>query len=261
MPVGSATSAPLTAAPTGSLARARWDPHYLRTALAISATAYLGFWFTYFEPGLRGTYPAVAPAVHVHGWTFFAWYLLFPLQAALIRARRTPWHRTLGRLSVVLAALMTLTGLVVGARMDDAVTTSQDAFWSASGLMIFVTLALFAGFYVAALLRRQQAAVHKRWLIVASAAGLGAATFRLIFVAVGPVTWAVPGGVLVTNLFIVWGMVHDRLREGRVHPAYRTGLVVCVGVELAAWVVTPTPVGVALARGLAFMGRTLALLY
>ena len=44
----------------------------------VRAGVYLGFSFTYFGPRLRGTYPPTPAAVHVHGWSFFAWYLLLP---------------------------------------------------------------------------------------------------------------------------------------------------------------------------------------
>lgn len=237
------------------------DPFYLQAALAIGATAYLGFWFTYFGPQVRGTYPHAAPAVHVHGWSFFAWYLLFPLQAGLIRSRRIGLHRALGWASLALAALMTATGLLVlGVRMA-AATDSPGSFWSVFGPMVGSTLVLFAGFYAAALVFRRRGAHHKRLLIVAGAAGLGAAGFRIVGAAFGEVAWAVPAGILATNLFILAGMVHDQRRDARIHLAYLTGLPMCLGVELAAWLVVPTAPGQAMAHGLAWVGRTLAFLY
>lgn len=237
------------------------DPFYLQAALAIGATAFLGFWFTYFGPQVRGTYPDAAPAVHVHGWSFFAWYVLFPVQAGLIRSRRVPLHRALGWASLGLAAVMAATGvLVLGVRMADAVGAPR-SFWSAFGPMVGSTLLLFIGFYAAAVVSRRRGAHHKRWLLVASAAGLGAASFRIVSTAFAGVSWDVPAGILATNLFIVAGMVHDQRRDGRIHPAYRLGLPLCMGVELAAWLLTPAAPGQALAHGLAWVGRTLAFLY
>ena len=150
--------------------RAR-EPHYLRTAVALSATAYLGFWFTYFGPNLRGTYPTAAPAVHLHGWSFFAFYLLLPLQAGLIHARRVRLHRTLGWSSLALAAVMTATGtLVLGVQMATALASPEPGFWSAWGLMIFATLVLFIGFYIAAIVLHRDRASHKRLMLVAGLA-------------------------------------------------------------------------------------------
>ena len=54
---------------------------------------------------------------------------------------------------------------------------------------------------------------------------------------------------------------HDFRREQRVHPAYQIGIAVCVALEVGAWLLTPTPVGAALARALAWVGRTGAGLY
>lgn len=244
--------------PARSTAPARVrDKRHLGAALAISAAVYLGFWFTYFGPRLRGTYPATPIAVHVHGWSFFAWYLLLPLQASLIHARRVRLHRSLGWLSIALASLMVASGLlVIGVRMAEASASADPSFWAMFGPMIFTTLALFAGFYAAALIRRRVGASHKRLVIVASAAGMGAAAFRIIAALWGQVMWAVPAGILASNLFIVAGMAHDYIREKRVHPAYQMGLLVCVGVEVGVWMLTPTSAGRALAQGLAWVGRT-----
>lgn len=240
----------------------RRDAQYLWMALAISFTTFAGFWFTYFGPHLRGTYERAAVAVHVHGWSFFGWYLLLPLQAGLIHARRVRLHRTLGWASLALATLMVATGLLVlGVQMQAALASPQPTFFALFGPMIFATLVLFAGFYTAALRLRRNGAYHKRLVLVAGAAGMGAAMFRLLGALFGPISWDATGGMLATNLFIVWGMVHDLRRDRRVHPAYQIGLAVCLAVELGAWVLTPTPVGQALARGLAWIGRTGAFLY
>jgi hypothetical protein len=238
------------------------ETHYLRTALALSATAYLGFWFTYFGPNLRGSYPAAAPAVHLHGWSFFLWYLLLPLQAGLIQARRVRVHRTLGWSSLGLAAIMTATGtLVLGVQMAAAASSSEPSFWSAFGLMVFATLVLFVGFYTAAIVLRRDRASHKRLMLVAGAAGLGAAGFRIVMTIFGPVEWAAPVGILATNVFILGGLAYDAYRERRVHPVNGWALAICVVVEVSAWLGVSTGVGRALAGALAWVGRTFAGLY
>ncbi len=238
------------------------EAHYLLTALALSATAYLGFWFTYFGPNIRGTYPAAAPAVHLHGWSFFAWYLLLPLQAGLIHARRVRTHRTLGWSSIGLAAVMTATGtLVLGVQMAAAVASPEPSFWSSFGLMIFATLVLFIGFYTVAIVLRRNRAIHKRLMLVAGAAGLGAAGFRIVMTMFGPVDWATPAGILATNMFILGGIGYDAFRERRVHRAYWLALAICLVVEVSAWLGASSGVGQSLARGLAWVGHTFAGLY
>ena len=45
------------------------------------------------------------------------------------------------------------------------------------------------------------------------------------------------------------------------HPAYLIGLPVCVAVEMAVLLSTPTPIGRVIANGLAWTGRALNFLY
>lgn len=238
----------------------RRDRFFLWISIAIGATVLSGFWFTYFGPIFSGNRASDAAVVHLHGWTFFAWYGLLMLQAALVQSRRLSLHRTLGGMSVALASLMAGTGLlVVGVRMADASETG-DPFWSASGPAVFATLVLFVVFYVAALRMRRRPDWHKRLIIIASVGGMGAATFRLCMVLFAPdsAMWL---GLLGSNLFLVAGMVRDILRDKRVHPAWWTGLTTCVALEAGVLLLTPTPFGQAISHALAFVGRTFRFLY
>jgi len=236
------------------------DGFFLWTALAIAAVVFTGFWFTYFGPMFTGNRKPSSLAVHLHGWSFFAWYMLLVVQAALVHTGRLWLHRTLGGLSVVLAALMVGTGLlVVGVRMADALDNGN-RFWSASGPAVFATLVLFVGFYVAALQMRRRPDWHKRLMIVACAGGMGAATFRLSMVLFGPQS-AMWIGLLGSNLFILVGIAHDWLRDKRVHPAWWIGLATCAVVETSALLLTPAFAWQALAHGMAAIGRTFRFLY
>lgn len=229
-------------------------------AVAIATTVFTGFWFTYFGPMFAGNRGPDAAVVHLHGWTFFAWYVLLVVQSVLAHSRRISLHRKLGALSIALASLMVATGLlIVGVRMADALDTGNP-FWSASGPAVFVTLVLFITFYVAALRMRQRSDWHKRLIIIASVGGMGAAMFRLSMVLFGPgsAMWL---GLLGSNLFIVAGIVRDRICDKRVHPAWWIGLSTCVLLEAGALLLTPTPVGQALSHALAAIGRTFGFLY
>ena len=238
----------------------RRDHFFLAIAVAITAAVLTGFWFTYFGPMFAGNRAPNAVVVHLHGWTFFAWYVLLVLQSWLAYSRRMTLHRTLGGLSLALAAVMVATGLlVVGVRMADALDTGNP-FWTASGPAVFATLVLFVVFYVAALRMRRRTDWHKRLIIIASVGGMGAATFRLCMVLFGPdsAMWL---GLLGSNLFIVAGIVRDRICEKRVHPAWWIGTCTCVTLEAGALLLAPTPVGQAVSRGLAAIGRAFSFLY
>ena len=241
---------------------ARRGSFHLWMAVAISFTAFLGFSFTYFGPLLRGEYPSVSPAVHLHGWSFFAWYLVYPVQAGLVRAKRLELHRTLGAASVALGTVMVFTGLVVvGVRVDAAQEPGASPFWQLMGPGVFSTLVLFTVFYTAALLNRRRAAHHKRFMLLASAGALGAAAFRILGVLIGFGPSTAMLGILAPNLFVVAAMIHDRLREGSVHRVYRYGLPISIAVEAGMMLSVPTPVGTGLNASLAWLGRVLGFLY
>ena len=212
--------------------------HLFFPALAtlISATGFAGFSFTYFAPIISQTYPPTGGALHVHGWSFFLWYLLFPLQAFLIARRRRSLHILIGRASVLLVILMTLTGiLVLSVRVDEAMREGEPRIWLMYGPLILSNLVLFIVFYGAglrmAIKNRLQA--HKRLIIVASAIGLGAGFFRLIFFASGFHPLSLPIGVLACSLFILIGIIYDWLAWRFVHPVYWIGLVAMLAIELS----------------------------
>lgn len=243
-------------------APARSQSSYFWLCLAVSSTVFYGFSITYFQPMVAGVYPESSATVHLHGWTFFLWYLLLPVQACLIRARRVALHRTLGTLSLGLAATMVGTGMVViGTQMNLSLGPDGSPFWRGMGPAVFATLLLFVVFYARGILARRDRDRHRRLMLLASAGGMGAAGFRVMTQVLGFTVAAGVAGILIPNLFIVAAILVDRHRGRPVHPVFRTGLPASVGVEVAAFLITPTPVGRALAESLAWVGRALAPLY
>lgn len=203
-------------------------------AILISTTGFAGFSFTYFGPIIGGTYPPAGAALHLHGWSFFLWYLLFPLQAILMARGKDSLHMTLGKLSVILVTIMTLTGIVVlTVRVEEAMRNGAPQIWLLYGPLILSNLVLFVIFYAAgvymAIKNRLQA--HKRLIIVASSIGLGAGFFRLIFFLSGFHPLSLPAGTLSCSLFIIIGIVYDWFTRRAVHPVYWVGLVVLFAVE------------------------------
>lgn len=238
------------------------DRSYLWLCLAATAFTFTGFTVTYFGPIVAGAYPRVSPTVHLHGWSFFAWYLLLPLQAGLIAAKRTRIHRLLGYGSLALALVMFGTGLVViGTQMRLAQAPDGDGFWRANGPAIGVTLILFVVCYALGLWYRRHREWHKRFLLLASAAGMGAAGFRIVMATAGFVPWASNVGILSTNALIIAAMLLEWRRGTGVHPAYRWGVPALILTEAGTMALTPTPVGAAIARMGASLGTLLAPLY
>jgi len=208
---------------------------FLALAVAISAVCFAGFSFTYFGPLVTGSYPPAGTPLHVHGWSYFLWYLLLPLQAVLIVLGKGRVHRMIGRASPLLVVAMTLTGvLVLTVRVEEAVRTGGDPVWLLYGPLILSNLVLFVFFYGFSLRMaiRGDLAAHIRLLLVGSAIGVGAAFFRLVLFLSGFHPLSLPIGVLACSLFIGMGLAHDRLVVGRVHWAYWVGLAAMMLVEV-----------------------------
>ena len=211
---------------------------------------------------LAGEYPPVSATVHVHGWTFFLWYLLLPIQAGLVSARRLSVHRALGLASAVLALAMIVTGqVVIGTQMELTRRGDTIPFWEFLGPAVFSTLVLFAGFYALAFRFRRKRALHKRFMLLASTGALGAAGFRVIGQVVGLGAVAGVTGILAPNLLILVAIAIEVRRGEGFHPVYRWGLPVSVLLEAGVILATPTPAGQYLAEALAWSGRLLAPLY
>jgi hypothetical protein len=235
---------------------------YLWLSLTTSLVVLLGFSVTYFGPIINGEYPPVSPTVHVHGWTFFLWYLLLPLQAGLIASRKVQLHRTLGLASIALAVAMVATGLVViGAQMELARQPDGSPFWQMMGPAIFMTLVLFVVFFALAFHFRRRRELHKRFILLASTGALGAAAFRVVGRVIGFGATASAIGILAPNLIVIAAMLIEWRKGEGVHPIYRLGLPASLLLESAALLLAPTAVGHALSGSLAWLGRLLAPLY
>lgn len=244
---------------------------YLGLALGMSVTAYWGFAYTYFMPVLTGTYPEVSPVVHVHGWSFFLWFLLLPVQTFLMATGRRRTHMTLGAASVALAAVMVFTGILVASvRIEQGLSATDSdeftTFWKVFGQLIMYNMVLFVGFYGTAIARRAQPDLHKRLMVLASACVLPAAIFRII-VGLGGFYWLeTPGWVmtacmLLPSAFIVPAMVYDRIARGVVHGAYKIGLAALLLVYGFGLVTAGTPVGDAVSRVMALFAQVFGFLY
>lgn len=247
----------------------RWI--YLGLALGMSVTAYWGFAYTYFTPVLAGTYPEVSPAVHVHGWSFFLWFVLLPLQAFLIATGRRRTHMTLGGASVALAAVMVFTGvLVASVRIDQGLSATDPGelatFWKGFGQLIMYNMMLFIGFYATAIARRDQSDVHKRMMVLASASVLPAAIFRIIvgltgFYWLATPGWVMPAAFFLPAVFIIIGMVWDRVARGTVHRTYLVGLPVLLVVHGLGIAMAGTAAGEAVSRVMALFAHVFGALY
>jgi hypothetical protein len=202
-------------------------------AAAFFATGFIGFAPTYWMPLLKGVIH-LPPILHLHAALFYGWLLLYLGQSWLACSGQIARHREWGMAGVALASGMFFVG--IGAAINTV--KRSEAFSAASAdaarrfLVVSVTGAIvFAVLFALAVVYVKKPEIHKRLMLVATASLLQAALGRWFALALAPNQIAT-GGItpppvaatilpgLLSNLFIVAAMIHDRRRRGSVHPVY-----------------------------------------
>jgi hypothetical protein len=205
-------------------------------AVAMLLTALFGFSRTYFLGLISGHATTITgrvpnATVHVHALLFTLWLVLFIVQTSLIATHRVKVHRKLGYFAIALAAVMIAVGVrtaVEAARLG-AVPPGATP-WNFIAIP-FGDIATFAGFFLAAVLWRNDKEKHKRLMILASVCLMAAPLVRWPGVLrVGALL-----SYVLSLLFPIAAAVYDRRSRGRVHPVYWWGvglIVLGVGVRI-----------------------------
>lgn len=217
---------------------------YTGLAIVMALTVVAGFGGTYYSRLLSGT-PAtlsggsITPNIHLHALAFTSWVLLFLVQTGLVAAKRVKVHRRLGYASIALAATMIVVGVrtAIESAARGAAPPGVDAL-TFMAVPIF-DIILFTGFVSAALLKRRDKESHKRLMLLAYVSIITAAIARLPgMLPLGP-----PAFFGASFLFVVAGIVYDRVSRGRIHRVYKIGApIIALSVPLrlavsgtAAW--------------------------
>ncbi len=185
-------------------------------AVAFIVTTFAGFAPTYFLRGLSNRAP-LSPLLHIHGVVFTTWLVLFLVQTALVAGHRVAWHRRLGIAGGFVAAAMVPLGVMVaiaGARRGLATGAAESLVFLIFPLGQMVMFAICVG---GAMRTRRQPEIHRRLFLLATILVVTPAISRLPFVPNPMVS------ILLSELFVIAGMVHDWKSRGRVHPVYIWG--------------------------------------
>jgi len=143
---------------------------------AALALAVIGFWPSFFAK-----LPATPLPHHVHGWSATAWMILPLLQYALIRNGRRGLHRLVGYSSVVLAAIVAVSGFYVVRMMAYKNMTSfrlasvKFVWLDLTGIVLFCVYVAFAIWAA----RRRDIRLHVTALVASAFIPLEAALERL----------------------------------------------------------------------------------
>lgn len=200
-------------------ARDRARTFYLAFAIMAVAAVLIGFSTTYFIPGPRGALN-IPWIVHLHGWTAMAWVLLLVGQVALVRSGKSRLHRQAGKAAIPVALAVWASGIATGMWVvaRDFPDQGESAFESFAGTIIGLTMFLLL--VGAAVLLRRRPDWHKRLMLLATIVVLWPAFFRFRHLLPFVPRPDLVLGLLLADLPILIAAVRDRVRWGRVHPAW-----------------------------------------
>lgn len=194
--------------------RERW--FYIGMSIALVITVFAGFAPTYYLRPYFNTAPLM-PLLHLHGFVFTSWLVLFVTQTTLVAAHRTDIHRRLGVAGGVIAVLMVLLGVTTALVRANQGATPLPGISPLSFLVVpladmFVfSILVGAGFYF-----RRRPDVHKRLMLLATISILAAAIARLPFAIMraGP-----PAFFGLTDVFVLACVLYDLVTLRRIHRA------------------------------------------
>lgn len=194
--------------------------------IAMALFVLAGFAPSYFmQPMLGGLVtgrevPPITPLIHLHAAAGMAWMLFLVWQAHLIRGKQHQRHMQNGLIGAGIALAVVVVGLVVA--IDAGRAGRHPPGWTSTAflMMPFASALLFGAYVAAALWWRKKPDYHKRLMLLATIALLLPAGARLAtYFFKGVLPAGPPGGLVLTDLFIVGLVAYDLRKQGRLHPA------------------------------------------
>ncbi|MEO1921144.1 hypothetical protein T8S45_09595 [Blastomonas marina] len=188
---------------------------------------------------------AVPWQYHVHGVIFMGWIALFLAQHVTIASGNMALHRRIGRFAWFWVPTMVAAGIMI--MLVVARRTGGPFFFHVSEFLIsnIAMLLVFGGLAWWALKRQRYTGWHRRLMLCAMAILTGPGLGRLLPLPLMiPNAWTIT--VAATFTFPVIGMIADKRRTGRVHPAYWWGTGIYAGAFLASMLLAYSPLGLAI---------------
>lgn len=252
-------------------ARRRPTSLYVYLSLIFILLAFGGFARTYLVPVVTDQFDG-ASILHIHGILFFAWTILFAVQAQLVGSGRVEPHRALGLIGISLATAMVFAAVALIVRgLNYGVAT--DNFFAASQLAVVPTtsITMFAVLFAAAVANIRRTETHKRLMVLATTTLLTAPMARVFLMFFAPrgdrpnfgatdaalVNTGLIGALvaaLIVDLLIVAAIVHDWRTRGRPHRVYVIGGLFIVLVQVLRIPFAKTELWKSIAVGIAALG-------
>lgn len=188
---------------------------------------------------------AVPLVYHAHAFVFFGWLCLYLLQNGLVATGNVRLHRQLGWLAAGWVPLML--GLGTAMTIVSLRRHGGPPFFDANEFLIQNPIALlyFAGMAAAAIIMRRRTAWHRRLMFCGMAMLTGPGLGRLLPMPL-LIPWAWWAAQLAASAFLLAGVVADRRRSGKVHPAWWWGIALFGVSQIVGDVIAYSPAGYAL---------------
>ena len=159
-----------------------WKSLYIRYFFVVMASVFIimaviGFgedYHTFYTQHITVNWFA-----HVHGVLLTGWLLVFLTQAILVVKGNLKFHRQLGQFSVVLGVLVWISMGIVIFHAHIGYPLHSNISW-AIVMLLFMTMNLFGLFFTWAVIKRKNAAAHKRLLFLATLVLIAAGFNRIL---------------------------------------------------------------------------------
>jgi hypothetical protein len=156
----------------------RWSQQWWIWFTAIFAITFLSFWPSFFSAIVN-----IETHIIIHGISAIAWMLLTIIQAWLIKSGWRKYHRTVGYISLTLAAVLVVSGLQVvqtmilkeGGMVDGVPSTAIKFFYIDMTALVLFCVFLWLAIKAA---RRRDIALHLRLMACTAIIPLEAALER-----------------------------------------------------------------------------------
>lgn len=174
-------------------------------------------------------------------------------------------HRAFGLAGISLATLMLTLGMALTiATLRHRLNAGDGDAARSFAIVSFTQVSMFFGFFVAAIANIERPQWHKRLMIVATLAALGAAIQRIVIIyrtghprgldPPAPPVFSSLYASLIVCVILLAIMVWERRTSKRTHPAWAIGLAVILGVVLLRIPISQTSAWLAFAQWAADMG-------